>query len=196
MGFDGSRRRARGVTDATALIGYSLTDETLFPIGLWEQPEGPEGDEWQVPELEVDAEVRAAFKTYKVVGFFADPALWSGTIVKWEADFGSKLRVKGTRDHPIYWWMNRTSLVVRATEQLHTKVSQGQIRITGPTLVRHFRNARRRAGNSGVQIAKAFPDSPDKIDGAAASILAVEAAMQAVAAGVNSKKKSTRLVYS
>ena len=198
MGFDGSRNRARGVTDATALIGYSLTDETLFPIGLWEQPEGPEGDEWQVPEVEVDAEVRAAFKTYKVAGFFADPAKWEGWIARWEADFGSKLKVKATRNHPIHWWMTggRANLIVRATEQLHNKVVQGEIKITGAALVRHFRNARRRTTNSGVQIAKAFPDSPQKIDGTAASILAVEAAMQAVAAGVNSKKKSTRLVYS
>lgn len=198
LGFDGSRSRARGITDATALIGYSLTDEVLFPLGIWEQPEGPAGDDWQVPEVEVDATVRAALKEYKVVGFFADPAKWEGWIAKWEADFGAKLKVKSTRNHPIQWWMTggRASLIVRATEQLHNKVVQGEIRMTGHVLLRHFRNARRRVTNSGVQIAKAFPDSPDKIDGAAASILAVEAAMQAVSAGVATKKKSTRLVYS
>ncbi|MFD0034842.1 hypothetical protein ACFVJK_42855 [Streptomyces sp. NPDC127172] len=41
LGFDGSRKRARGVTDATALFGYRLSDGHLFTIGVWEQPSRP-----------------------------------------------------------------------------------------------------------------------------------------------------------
>lgn len=195
LGFDGSRSRARGVTDATALIAYSITDQVLFPIGIWEQPEGPAGDDWQVPEVEVDAAVRDTFKTYNVAGFFADPARWEGWIAKWESDFGSKLKVRSTRNHPIQWWMTggRSSFIVRATEQLHSLIVQEDIRITSYPMLRHFTNARRRASNSGVQIAKEFPDSPNKIDAAVASILAVEAGTQAIAAGVTRRKRTRKL---
>ena len=43
LGFDGSRSRARGVTDATALIGCRVSDGHLFeplPHCVWEQPAG------------------------------------------------------------------------------------------------------------------------------------------------------------
>src|SRR5690606_3169662 len=73
LGFDGARKRARGVTDATALIGCRLSDGHLFTIGVWEQPDrlpaGPDGKavEWQVPVVEVLAAVHEAFDRYDVV---------------------------------------------------------------------------------------------------------------------------------
>jgi hypothetical protein len=43
LGFDGSRSRAHGVTDATALIGCRVSDGHVFQVGVWEQPTGPAG---------------------------------------------------------------------------------------------------------------------------------------------------------
>jgi hypothetical protein len=187
LGFDGSRRRARGVTDATALIGCRVSDGHLFEVGVWEQPAGPAGRDWQVPVSEVLAAVYMAFARWNVVGMYADPAKWESHVAGWEATYGGRLAVKATRDHPIEWWMTggRSSLIVRATEALHSAVVDGEMTHCGSyALTRHMLNARRRVSRSGIQIAKEHPDSANKIDAAVASILAWEARSDAIAKGV------------
>ncbi|WP_330349716.1 terminase [Streptomyces sp. NBC_00582] len=193
LGFDGSRKRARGVTDATALIGCRLSDGHLFTIGVWEQPErmpvGPDGKpvEWQVPVVEVLATVHEAFATYDVVGFYADPAKWESHVADWEAAYGPRLKVQSTRNHPVEWWMTggRSLLIVRALQKFHTALTEGELTHDGSSpLVRHLCNARRRESRSGLQIAKAHPDSPAKIDAAIAAVLAWQCRLDAIAKGV------------
>jgi hypothetical protein len=187
LGFDGSRKRARGVTDATALVGCRVSDGHLFPIGVWEEPDGPAGEGWQVPVVEVLAAAQAAFARYNVVAFYADPAKWEGHVGSWEATYGPRLKVKASRDHPIEWWMTggRAVQIVRATERLHNAIVEREMTHDGShVLTRHFLNARRRVSRAGVQIGKEHPDSSRKIDGAAASILAWEARADAIAKGV------------
>lgn len=183
LGFDGSRRRAKGVTDATALIGCRVSDGHIFEIEVWEQPKHL--DDWEVPTSAVDATVREAFTKFDVVGMYADPAKWESYIASWEADFRKQLKVKSTRDHPIEWWMTggRANLIVRATEQLHSAIVDGEMSHDGSaTLTRHMLNARRRhAGHIG----KEFPDSPRKIDAAVAAILAWQARLDALAMGLD-----------
>lgn len=183
LGFDGSRKRNRGVTDATALIGCRVSDGHLFEIKVWEQPDGPAGEDWEVPTAEVDYEVRRCFTEYKVVGFYADPAKWESYIAQWEAEFGKKLKVRSTQAHPIEWWMSggRSYLVVRALEQFYSAVVQKELTHDGNrALTRHILNARRRAGRNGIQIYKEHPDSPNKIDAAIAALLAWTARVDAV----------------
>ncbi len=190
LGFDGSRSRARGLADATALVGCRVADGHLFELGIWEQPPGPAGEGWQVPTTEVDAAVSMAFERYTVVGFFADPAKWEGYVAQWEAKHHKSLKVKATREHPIEWWMTggRSGLVVRALEQFHSAVIDGELSHDGSfTLTRHILNARRRPSRSGLQIAKEHPDSPRKIDAAVAAVLAYQARLQALAAGVGAQ---------
>ena len=189
LGFDGSRKRTRGLTDATALIGCRVSDGHLFEIRIWEQPEGPAGEGWEVPITEVDYEVRQAFENYKVVGMFADPAKWESYVAQWEADFGKKLKVKSSQAHPIEWWMtgNRSYLVVRALEQFQNAVIDKELTHSGLALTRHVLNARRRLGRSGVSIAKEHPESPNKIDAAVAAVLAYQARLQALSKGEATK---------
>ena len=187
LGFDGSRKRTRGVTDATALIGCRVSDGHLFQIAVWEQPEGPAGDGWQVPRTEVDAVVRDTIERFTVVGMFADPAKWESYVGGWEAAFGGTLQVRATKAHPIEWWMTggRSGLIVRVTEQLHTAIVEREVTFDGAVaLRRHLLNARRRLGKTGVQIAKEHPESARKIDAAVAAILAFACRQEAVAAGV------------
>lgn len=195
IGFDGSRRRTRGVTDATALIGCRVSDGHLFEIGVWEQPSGPGGDNWTVPVAEVDRALAAAFKRFTVVGFYADPAKWETKVAEWEARWGSKLKVKATRDHPIEWWMTggRSGLIVKALERFYNAVIDGGLSHSGEsTLTRHVLNARRQPSRSGLQIRKEHPESARKIDAAVAAVLAHEARLQAVAKGAGaSRRKST-----
>jgi hypothetical protein len=190
LGFDGSRARARGVTDATALIGCRVSDGHLFEVGVWEQPAGPAGADWRVPVIEVEAAVANAFDRYQVVGFFADPAKWESYIAGWEAKYHRHLKAKSTHQHPIEWWMvgGRSTLVVRALEQFHSAVLDGELSHDGSyALTRHVLNARRRPGRTGVQIAKEHPDSARKIDAAVAAVLAWQARLAAIAAGVGSQ---------
>jgi phage terminase large subunit-like protein len=193
LGFDGSRKRSRGVADATALVGCRVSDGHLFEIRVWEQPDGPSGDDWEVPAAEVDFEVRKAFTDYQVVGMFADPAKWESYIAQWESDFGKKLKVKSSMNHPIEWWMtgNRSYLVVRALEQFQNAVVDHELTHDGSrTLTRHILNARRRIGRGGVTIAKEHPDSKNKIDAAVSAVLAYQCRLQAL-----SKGEATRATF-
>lgn len=193
IGFDGSRKRSRGVTDATALIGCRVSDGHLFELGVWEQPDGPEGDDWQVPASEVDAAVRSAMARFTVVGLYCDPAKWESYVAGWEAAYGARLKVKASREHPCEWWMTggRSTLIVRALEQFHSAVIDGGLSHAGTdALTRHVLNARRKATRSGIQIGKATPDSPRKIDAAVAAVLAYTARVDALAKGVGTAARS------
>jgi hypothetical protein len=186
LGFDGSRKRNRGVTDATALIAFRLRDRCLFELRVWEQPD--DEPEWEVPRFEVNAEVRQAFRRYKVVAFYADPAKWEETVGTWEATYGARLKKKATREHPIQFWMtgNRNRIVVEALKNFYEAVAEKTVRHNGgAAMVRHMRNARRRyIPRVGATIMKKHPDSRDKIDAAVAALLAYTAGMDALAAGV------------
>ena len=193
LGFDGSRKRTRGVTDATALVGCRVSDGHIFEIKVWEQPNGPDGDDWEVPIDDVDATVRSSFEKYKVVGMFADPAKWESYIAKWESDYGKTLKARSTQSHPIEFWMtgNRSYLVVRAIEQFASAVEAKELTHDGgPALSRHVLNARRRAGRSGITIAKVHPESRDKIDAAVSAVLAYQARLVAL-----SKGEATRATF-
>ncbi|WP_406202608.1 Terminase [Streptomyces sp. NBC_01017] len=190
LGFDGSRKRSRKVTDATALIGCRVSDGHLFELGVWEQPAGAAGENWEVPKAEVLAAVEDAFARFNVVGFYADPAKWQEHVMGWEARYGNRLEVKASRTHPVEWWMTggRAIQIVRATQRLLDAILEREMTYDGSyALTRHFLNARRREGRTGIQIMKENPDSPRKIDAAVASILAFEARSQAVAQGLAEK---------
>ncbi|WP_458085831.1 terminase [Streptomyces malaysiensis] len=197
LGFDGSRKRSRGVADSTALVACRVSDGHLFLLDCWEQPEGPEGKNWEVPKLQVHAAVHDAMKKYNVIAFFADPAMWESDISEWESQYGKKLKVKSSAAHPIEWWITagRVTTMVRAIERLENAITDREITYDGTSvLTKHFLNARRRRSTRGMQINKAYPDSPNKIDAAIAAILAYEARAHALAQGFTGRKKSKRIV--
>lgn len=191
LGFDGSRARARGVTDATALIGCRVEDGHLFELGVWEQPDGPAGMDWQVPVVEVEAAVHEAFRRFNVVGFYADPNKWESYVAGWEAKYHRQLKVKASTAHPIEWWFQPRK-IVRALEQFHSAVVDGELTHDGASrLTRHVLNARRRTTRSGVQIAKEHPESERKIDAAIAATLAWQARLEALAKGVRNRPRTS-----
>ena len=189
VGFDGSRGRAKGVSDATALIGCRVSDGHLFVLDVWEQPRS--ATEWHVPVADVDARVREVFDQYTVVGFYADPNGWTSQISEWEARHGRHLTVKAKRDAPMtYWPKGKDANVPRLLEELHDAVVNGDCSLDGSTvLIRHMLNARRRRTRSGYLLYKAYPDSPDKIDAAYAAVMAWKARLDAMSAGASRKKQ-------
>lgn len=191
LGFDGSRGRARGKADATALVGCRVSDGMMFEVRVWEQPDGPAGKDWTPNATEVDVAVRQCFDRYKVVGFYADPSGWTEHVARWEATYGRKLKVRATQQEPIAVWpRGKTSNVGLAVEAFREAVVNGEVKHDGGgALTRHVLNARRRATRTGYLIFKAYPDSPDKIDAAYAAVMAWKARLDALAAGLTTTKR-------
>lgn len=198
LGFDGSRGRNRGKADATALVACRVSDGLLSVVGVWEQPEGQQGEGWLPDVGEVSKAVADAFARWTVVGFYADPSGWSEQVARWEAQFGRRLRVRASRDAPISAWpRGKDSRVTEYVERLRQAVAAGEAKHDrSPALTRHVLNAKRRQTRTGYLLYKEFPDSHRKIDAAYAAVLAWRARIEAIGAGfarTPSGRKTRRL---
>ena len=191
LGFDGSRGRVKGKPDATALVGCRVQDGHLFEIGVWEAADH-EWDTWEPPIPEIEAAIDSAFRRYRVVGFYADPAKdWRSHVNAWEAKYGTRIKVRVTAAHPFEWWMTggRSGLIQRAIEQFEGAVRNQDMTHDGShALTRHVLNARRRIRNAKLTLAKEHDYSPRKIDAAVAAVLAWQARLDAVAAGLGVRR--------
>jgi hypothetical protein len=184
LGFDGARFH-----DATALVGCHVASGHLFVLGMWERPENA-GDEWEVPEPEVDEAVAAAFDRWDVARFYPDPPYWETTIDMWAGRFGAGRVAR--------WWTNRNKPMAYALRGFVGAVRAGQLSHDGDRrLARHVGNARKRlhpllrdeSGRPMWTIRKEHPSSPLKIDAAMAACLAWEARGDAVAAGALDRRE-------
>lgn len=192
-GFDGSRGRAKGKPDATALVAIRLSDRAIFPLGVWEAPDNPHlWPEWQPPMTLIEATVADMFKRFDVSGFYCDPAKdWRSHVNAWEARWGASVQVRGSRDHPFEWWMSggRTGLVQIAVEQFYGAVVNNDVtHDNSAALTRHVLNTRRRVRSGKLSVAKRHDYSPHKIDALVAAVLAYQACLDAVAAGAQKKE--------
>jgi hypothetical protein len=206
MGFDGSRGRAKGKPDATALIGCRVSDGHLFEIGVWEASDGPGMDTWSPPMSEIEAAVAEAFRNYRVAAFYCDPAKdWRSTVNAWESRFASAVQVKSTTDHPFEWWMTggRTGLIQRAIEQFEGAIRNGARTVAelgvpelthdgSYALTRHVLAARRRVRSGKLTVQKEHDYSPRKIDACVAAILAWQARLDAIAKGATNTQETYR----
>ena len=200
LGLDGSVR-----DDATALVASRVADGHLEPLGIWERPDGAEGDGWQVDREAVDARVNWAMNTFEVVGFFADPAHWQDYLDRWSNQWGELMTVKASARRPLEWWTNRPTAMVSALERFHEAVAERRVSYTPADdrtgreaeltlgLTRHILNARIKETRAGEQIRKEKPKSRKKIDAAMAAVLAYEATCDARAVGVQSKLERFQL---
>jgi hypothetical protein len=196
LGFDGSRGRAKGKPDATALIGCRVGDGHLFQVDVWEAGDDKKKwPDWSPSIVEIEAALDRCFKTYKVAAFYADPAKdWRSYVNAWEAKYAARLhktpggkQVKVSTEHPFEWWMTggRSGLIQRAIEQLEGAIRNDDMTHDGShTLTRHVLNARRRIVARKLQLAKENDYSSKKIDAAVAAVLAWQARLDCVAAGM------------
>jgi hypothetical protein len=188
LGFDGSRGRAKGKPDATALIGCRVSDGHIFQIGVWEAPDQQETwADWTPPIPEIEAALADAFKRYRVIGAYMDPAKdWRSYVNAWEAKYSAKCPIKVSASHPFEWWMTggRSGLNQRAIEVFEGAVRNGDLSHAGEyKLTQHMLNARRRIVAAKLTLGKENDYSPNKIDAAVAAVLAWQARMDAVARG-------------
>jgi len=200
LGFDGSegRKPGRGTADSTVLIGYSVSQKHLFKIGVWEQPDGPKGEGWRPPVLEIEAAVRQAFKDFNVVGFYADPSAgWAGHVKTWEADYSKRLKVRMSRDEPIRWRQKDLARTTGTFDQLESAIASGDITYDGsPELTSHFLNARRDPRRSGYVLMKPEHDQDgSKIDATWGAMFAYAAGIDALGTKLEKKKTGARRIY-
>lgn len=187
LGFDGSRGKAKGKPDATALIGCRVSDGKVFEIGVWEAQDGPGEEDWTPPLPAIHDAVAYAFRTYKVCAFYADPAKdWRSIVNEWEAKYGSKVAKRVTNDHPFEWWMTggRSVFIQRAIELFEGAVRNGDLKHNGDLRVtQHVLNARRRVRHQKLTLGKENDYSSRKIDACVAAVMAYQARTDCVAAG-------------
>ncbi len=178
LGFDGAMFH-----DATGLVATDVTAGFQQVLGVWEQPFGPTGDDWQVPEEEVDDAVIAAFQQYNVWRLYADPPYWDSWIAKWAGQFGA--------DRVVEWRTNRPLQMSAAIRAFQTDLHTAALSHDGnEAMARHIANAHRHELHQRddqdrplYYIRKERGDSPNKIDLAMAGVLSWEARNDAVASG-------------
>lgn len=181
LGFDGSRRRRKGMTDATALVACRVSDGFVWPVRVWEEPDGPEAKDWSVPEIEVEAEIADFFRTHRVVGFLADQSMWESNVARWEAKWGSQL-VVGPKSHPIAVdTKHEYAKTSKGIVALRTAIRNGELKHdSSAVLTRHVLNAIVHDRQTGPLLFKKTPSSPDKIDACYALMLAWRARIEAL----------------
>ncbi|MGW7270822.1 terminase [Streptomyces sp. NPDC054864] len=197
LGFDGGLR-----DDATALVAIRVHDRLIVPLGVWERPDGPAGDGWEIDRQAVDGAVRNALERYDVQAFFADVALWESYVDAWSEDYRDRLVVKASPQSAVGRDM-RGGLqeLTMANERLVSAVENGQVAHIGTdtplgkTLRRHVLNARRRPNRYGLSFGKANRESAHKIDAYAATLLADLARHRLIESGKTRAPERSGAVY-
>lgn len=188
LGFDGARRR-----DATALMAMDVERSHMWPLGVWERPEYAE-DDWEVPSEEVDELVDMAFRRWDVWRLYGDPPYWDDRLDAWAGEHGDKKVIK--------WWTNRRRPTGNAVRKFKEGMDGQLFTHDGdPRITEHVFNSFRQDTTLRTEddepvwlIRKERKNSPNKIDGAMASVLVYEAFGDCVAAGKPRSKRNKTLV--
>jgi phage terminase large subunit-like protein len=165
LGFDGSERR-----DETWLVACSL-DGVVQPLARWAKPKGA-SDDWRIPRGEVHRAVADAFDRFDVLEFAGDPPGWYAEFDVWADEYGAETVVEFETRQP--------KRMAPACERVRAGVLDGTVKFAGPLvgiLLEHFGNCVAKDTPYGTAVTKDHPDSPRKIDGAVASIIAADRAM-------------------
>ncbi|MFD3573855.1 hypothetical protein [Streptomyces sp. NPDC058644] len=180
LGFDGSDS-----DDWTGLRAETLEGFQFTPMyGPSDRPTVWDPAEWggQVPRLEVDAAVAEIFAKYDVKLMYCDPPYWETEVDKWAERYGERRVIR--------WHTRRAIQMHAAAERLKTDVIKKDSAFTHdrcPITERHVFNARMAARPSDRYVL-AKPEHKRKIDMAVVSVLAHEAASDAIASGLLRKK--------
>lgn len=186
LGFDGSDVDDWSGIRAETLDGYQFTP--TFHDGrptVWD----PRQFGGRIPRLDVMTAFKELFATYDVVRAYMDPPYWQSEIDALAAEFGPKRVLR--------WETYRPKQMHAALERFKTDVLSPDSGFThdgDEQVATHVRNAIEvPRPNQTYLIFKPHGSETQKIDLAMSSVLAHEAAADAVASGYNAQKVS--LVY-
>ena len=182
LGFDGARHE-----DATAVVGTEIETGFQWLVGLWEKP--PNVQKWEVPQAEVEAAVDHAFTFWTVVRMYADPPYWETVVATWAGRYGEKRVLPFQTKSPMK--------MAAAVEGYVNAQLNGHLSHDGNTdFARHIGNANKRPlrwshdqEHPLFVLAKATPNSPDKVDAAVAAVLSWEARTDAQKEGKPQKPR-------
>lgn len=168
LGFDGGLR-----DDSTALVACRIEDGAIFPIKVWEKPDGSK--DWEVDFVSVDLFVRDTLEKYNVIRMNCDPAYWQDIVGRWAIDY----------DGIVWeWWTNRKKAMAEANERFHTAIMYANIKHKNDeVLTRHVLNAHIEETPWGDLLRKDIRGGSRKIDAAVAAVLAYEARGEAIEDG-------------
>jgi hypothetical protein len=182
LGFDGGK-----TDDATALVAIRLSDKLIVPLAIWQKPEGKK--DWHINEAEVETEVHQAMATYKVLAFYADVYPWESFINGWSDIYREQLLVKASSKSTIGFDMRgNAERIARGNEALLAMVQGKRIFHNGDKALRvHVLNTKRRRNQFGLIFGKDHAESPRKVDGWAATLLAFIAMTDLAESGKKAK---------
>jgi phage terminase large subunit-like protein len=164
VGFDGS-----STNDATAVVVVSCEAVPhIYPLQVWEKPEGPEGEGWRVAREEVMQAIRWAAQHWKVRELVADPSWWRSELQQLESEGMTVVEFPQNTAH----WSP-------AIRRFYSAVVEQTLTHSGdPDLARHVANTHVHNTPRGQLIRKATEWSPNKIDLCAAAVMAFDRASQ------------------
>jgi phage terminase large subunit-like protein len=160
--FDGSFSR-----DCTVLAVATIEPRPhVWLERIWEAPEGRR--DWRVPVVEVEDAIRAACLRYRVLEVAADPYRWQRSLEVLDGD-----------GIPVHEFFQTAARMGPATARFYQLVVDGELTHDGGTpLARHVANAILREDSRGARLSKETKDSPRRIDGAVAAVMAVHRAAE------------------
>lgn len=174
LGWDGAFRR-----DASVLIGCDQ-DGTSFVLGWWENPyafSDPRSRDWSVPRDEVHATVEQAFARYKVGRFLYDPPYWQTEGLDWQRLYGDEVVMPFDTNQPrrMAPAVNRWMTAIAEGTHHH----DGDERLARHVKAAHLRKVQINAPDDDGRTKYVLEKGEDRqrIDGAVADVLALEAAM-------------------
>lgn len=161
LGFDGSFNN-----DSTALVVVSTGGTPhIDVVAAWEKPAESSND-WSVPIVDVEAEIRAACRRWQVREIVCDPYRWARTY-----------QVLEDEGLPIVEFPQSPARMVPATQRFYEAVMNKSVTHSGdPRLARHVGNAVIRTDSRGSRLSKDSKGSPRKIDLAVSAVMALERA--------------------
>ncbi|MFD3498793.1 hypothetical protein [Streptomyces sp. NPDC058678] len=181
-GFDGSDIDDHTAIRLETLDGYQFTP-TYGPDKLptvW----NPADYGGQVPRLEVQAAMDEVMKTYNVVLLYADPPYWETEVDGWSEKHGERKVIR--------WYTRRVVQMHAACERLKTDVAKKDTTFThdGCSITTEHVENTRAAARPQKRYVLTKASEAQKIDACVTSVLAHEAAGDAIAAGLAAPKKN------
>lgn len=164
LGFDGSFNN-----DSTALVVVSCPTDDKAPhvdvVAAWEKPQEMSND-WAVPIIDVEAEIRAACRKWQVREIVCDPYRWARTY-----------QVLEDEGLPVVEFPQSPARMIPATARFYEGVLNKTITHSGDKrLSRHIENCVIRTDSRGSRLSKDAKGSPRKIDLAVSAVMALERA--------------------
>jgi phage terminase large subunit-like protein len=164
IGFDGSFNN-----DSTAITVCSVPEAGESPhvdvVAAWEKPNGSAND-WRVPILDVEEEIRQACRKWQVREIVCDPFRWARTY-----------QILEDEGLPVVEFPQSPARMVPATQRFYEAVMNKTVTHSGDQrLARHLSNCVIRTDSRGSRLSKESKGSPRKIDLAVSAVMALERA--------------------